>query len=101
MSEQVMYSDFLSMVNAGAVHSARIDDSVSHVYFRTRAPSAEAASTSAAAGAVSTGTGGSSGLFLHCDNMGLGIMAVHYQLTLCAALLSSHIWQLRCRSALL
>lgn len=52
---EVMYSDFLSMVNAGAVHSARIDDSVSHVYFRTRAPSAEAASTSAAAGAVSTG----------------------------------------------
>ena len=47
---QVMYSDFLAMVNTNSVHSARIDDSTSHVYFRTRAQPQPEASNSAKQG---------------------------------------------------
>ncbi|KAK9795934.1 hypothetical protein WJX73_007369 [Symbiochloris irregularis] len=45
---EVMYSDFLAAVNTGKVQTARIDDSTSHVYFRTQAAGQEAASTSSA-----------------------------------------------------
>ena len=48
-----MYSDFLAMVNTGSVHSARIDDAVSHVYFRTRVPTSDAPGTAVRQGSQS------------------------------------------------
>ena len=33
-----MYSNFLQMVDAGVVQTARIDDGMSHIYFRLQWP---------------------------------------------------------------
>ena len=47
---QVMYSNFLQMVDAGAVQTARIDDGMSHIYFRLRWPKAQPLPSEAAQG---------------------------------------------------
>ena len=48
---QVMYSNFLQMVDAGVVQTARIDDGMSHIYFRLQWPKQPAASLAASEGA--------------------------------------------------
>ena len=66
-----MYSKFLQMVDAGAVQTARIDDGMSHIYFRLQWPKQAAGEAAAPA---TEGTPGLCLMYSHPDLRGLLLM---------------------------